>query len=223
MIRLHLVVEGQTEEAFVRDLLAPHLVSFGVLAGARCVQTGRKRGVAFKGGVLSYPQFRRDVELWMREDQSRDAFFSTVLDLFRLPSDFPGYEAARPPLDPCERARRLEEHFREDLHHPFGHFLPHIQPYEFEALLFADLSVFAARFPNRPAGVERLQQMRAGFPTPEHVDDEDPPAQRICSAIPDYDKRSDGPALARAVGLTAIRSQCGHFSAWVTALEHLGQ
>jgi hypothetical protein len=223
MIRLHVEVEGQTERAFVRDVLAPHLLPLGVVARARCAQTGRKRSVVFKGGVLRYAQFRRDIELWMREDQNRDAFFSTMVDLYRLPDDFPGCKSIVSGLDPCERARQLERHFREDIRHPFGHFLPHIQPYEFEALLFTDPSAFSIRFPNHPDAVRTLQDMRAGFPTPEHVDSENSPAKRILSVIPDYKKLSDGPALAGAIGLAAIRGQCAHFNAWVTALEQLGQ
>ena len=95
MIRLNIVVEGQTEETFVRGLLAPHLIGFGIAANARCVQTGRKRGRVFKGGVLSYAQLRRDLILWMKQDQARDAFFSTMVDLYHLPGDFPGYDAGR--------------------------------------------------------------------------------------------------------------------------------
>ena len=35
MTRLHLVVEGQTEEAFARDLLTPHLATPRVFCDAR--------------------------------------------------------------------------------------------------------------------------------------------------------------------------------------------
>jgi hypothetical protein len=45
LIHLNVVVEGQTEETFVRDVLAPYWGALGIFAVARCVQTGRKRGL----------------------------------------------------------------------------------------------------------------------------------------------------------------------------------
>ncbi len=40
-IRLHITAEGQTEERFVKDVLAPYLGERGVWVDARCVLTGR--------------------------------------------------------------------------------------------------------------------------------------------------------------------------------------
>ncbi|WP_211193646.1 DUF4276 family protein [Pyxidicoccus fallax] len=54
MIRLNIIVEGQTEETFVRDLLAPHLGERQVFVAARCVATGRRKERIFRGGLVSY-------------------------------------------------------------------------------------------------------------------------------------------------------------------------
>ena len=59
MIRLHIVAEGQTEEAFVNDLLAVHLGDFGVSADVRCVETSRTRRRIYRGGVSSYLKIKR--------------------------------------------------------------------------------------------------------------------------------------------------------------------
>ena len=45
-MRLHLVVEGQTEETFVRNLLAPELGAKGIFCDAHSVTTGRRGGKA---------------------------------------------------------------------------------------------------------------------------------------------------------------------------------
>ena len=90
MIRLHFIVEGQTEEEFVNALLRDHLVHHGVLCDARCVLTSRQGYRQFKGGVSKYKQIRRDVRLWTMEDSGRDVRFTTMFDLYRLPADFPG-------------------------------------------------------------------------------------------------------------------------------------
>jgi len=63
LIRLHFVVEGQTEEEFVNALLVEHLVQHGVFCDARCVLTSRQGYRQFKGGVSKYNQIRRDVRL----------------------------------------------------------------------------------------------------------------------------------------------------------------
>lgn len=43
MIRLHVVAEGQTEEAFVNSVLADHLGAFDVSTDVRCVETSRDK------------------------------------------------------------------------------------------------------------------------------------------------------------------------------------
>ena len=54
-IRLNFVVEGQTEEAFVKQILSPYLAGFEVWVQARCVLTSRRRNIIdlciFKGIV----------------------------------------------------------------------------------------------------------------------------------------------------------------------------
>jgi len=223
VMRLNLVVEGQTEEAFVRDLLRPHLLGFGVAATARCVRTGRKRGRDFRGGVVNYAKVRRDLTLWMREDQGPEAYFATFIDLYRLPRDFPGYEATETAGDVHGRVSRIEKAFEADIAHHLGQFMPHIQPYEFEALLFARPAAFTLRFPDRAQRVATLTHTAAEFASPEHIDDDEPPSKRILSTFADYDKTADGPILAAEIGLCAMRDSCAHFGRWLARLEAIAQ
>jgi hypothetical protein len=44
MIRLHLVVEGQTEKEFVDEILMPAFLPLQIITDARCVATSRKKG-----------------------------------------------------------------------------------------------------------------------------------------------------------------------------------
>ena len=66
MVRVHLVVEGQTEETFVRKVLAPYLGSCRVFVDARSVETSRHHSKVYRGGVLDYGRVRRDLERWMQ-------------------------------------------------------------------------------------------------------------------------------------------------------------
>ncbi len=84
MIRLNMIVEGQTEEAFVNLVLVDHLGHFGISTSIRCVETGRKKNQIFRGGMISYKKAKKDISLWMKEDRKPDAFFTTMFDLYAL-------------------------------------------------------------------------------------------------------------------------------------------
>ena len=42
--------------------------------------------------MLDYGRVRRDLERWMRQDDHQDCHFSTMIDLYHLPEDFPRLE-----------------------------------------------------------------------------------------------------------------------------------
>ena len=225
MIRLNMVVEGQTEETFVRDVLASHLALFGVFAVPRCVESGRKRRgrdvTVYRGGLTGYCRARRDLFNWLKQDRKPGVRFTTMLDLYGLPGDFPGYADAAKERDPLERVAVLERAFGEDVGD--RRFLPFIQPHEFEALLFSDVGKFAVQFPGRADVIASLEGIAAEFSNPEHIDDEDPPAKRIARSIPEYRKPADGPLVAAAIGIERIRKACAHFNDWLTILEQLNR
>jgi hypothetical protein len=62
--RLHILVEGQTEETIARDVLEPHLRSFGWVVSRSIVKTKRPAGgPAHRGGVTGWRQIEREVSL----------------------------------------------------------------------------------------------------------------------------------------------------------------
>ena len=99
-IRLNFIVEGQTEETFVNQALSPHLEDSSICVSVRCVLTGQKGSYEYRGGLNSYAQAKSDIERWMRRDRNDDARFTTMFDLYKLPKEFPGYEAAMREMDP---------------------------------------------------------------------------------------------------------------------------
>lgn len=222
-IRLHFIVEGQTEETFVKNTLVPHLAGRGIGAYVRCVETGRKRGVKHSGGVSGYAQVRRDIRRWMRGDQNSDARFTTMFDLYALPRNFPGYDAATQRADPLQRADALEEALAQDIDD--DRFVPYIQVHEFEALLLADPAKLDSQFPNAADGIRRLGETASCYESPEHIDDGSAtaPSKRIIREIPAYDgrKASAGPLVAGRIGLHILRAQCHHFGRWIDRLEAL--
>jgi hypothetical protein len=225
MVRLHVVVEGQTEETFVNQVLVPHLSEFHVYADARCLTTGRgkdRKDHAFKGGLANYEHLRRDLTFWMREDRSEEVWFTTMIDLYRLPDGFPGRAEYRSVTDPFKKVQNLECRFREDIGH--RRFVPYVQVHEFEAILFCDLSALSELYPADDKGIGELVEASRKFETPEHIDEgeETAPSKRICEAVPSYAKTVAGPIVAAKIGLNAIESKCRHFREWLRTLRSLG-
>ncbi|MBI3016034.1 MAG: DUF4276 family protein [Candidatus Tectomicrobia bacterium] len=224
-VRLHFIVEGQTEETFVNRILIPHLANCSVWGKVRCVMTSRKRGVKYRGGLRSYEQAKRDIQLWMKEDQNPDVVFTTMFDLYALPSNFPGYENAHGITDPYGRVSALENAMHKDIGN--SRFVPYIQLHEFEALLLADPRKLDWIYLEHDAAIQNLIQMASEFNSPELIDDGDDaaPSKRIIKEIPEYEgmKVSAGPLVAEKIGLSALRSKCRHFDEWIRKLERLRQ
>jgi hypothetical protein len=219
MIRLHAVVEGQTEETFVNQVLVPVLADRNVVMDVRCVETGRKRSGVFRGGVTQYRHLKTNLTLWMKQDQKPETWFTTMVDLYALPDDFPGYADCRKHADPVVRVECLEEGLLADLSH--CRFIPYIQLHEFEALLFSDPRPFENAFPSDPAVTQKLAAIRSQFPTPEHIDDrrDMAPSKRILAVLPDYKKTVAGVQIAQQIGLTALRQECPYFNQWIAKIE----
>jgi len=221
VIRLHAVVEGQTEETFVNQVLAPDLGARQIFIDAHCVTTGRKRLPPDRGGITKYQQLKNDLVIWMRQEKGRDVRFTTMVDLYRLPTDFPGYDDCKRKIDPHTRAECMEDRLQEDIQD--DRFVPYIQLHEFEALLFSDVHRFEVAFPDRPAEVRKLKSIRDGFPSPEHINDQpdQSPSKRILKVIPEYVKTVSGILIVQRIGLPILRNQCMHFGRWLDRLEQL--
>jgi hypothetical protein len=226
LIRLHILAEGQTEESFVNEILAPALAEQHIFADVHCITTGRHGGTVSRGGLVNYEHLARDLTLWMKQDQNEDSWFTTMVDFYALPSNFPGLGTLHPALGPLERVTALEDSFQRDIVTRLPglsaskRFIPYIQLHEFEALLFADPGAFLEAFPDRTQAVRRLSAIRAKFPNPEDIDDksQSAPSKRILDLLPDFQKPVAGLLIAQRIGLAAIRAVCPHFDAWLTRL-----
>lgn len=126
VIRLNIIVEGQTEEAFVRDILGPHLNSASVFVSCRRVETSRRKEkvsgqlIVFRGDIVNYAKLRNDVLRWATED--RNAILTTMIDLYGLPADFPDLNEGRKKTDAYEKVACLEQAFSADVDLP--NFIP---------------------------------------------------------------------------------------------------
>ena len=213
MIRVHIFVEGQTEETFVRELLYDHFQRQEIYLNPILVRTS----TTGRGGVISYGKIKPQVYRKCREDST--AFVTTMFDLYGLPSDFPGKDSQPNTSKPFERATYLEQQMGADISN--NNFIPNLLVHEFEGLLYSSPQAFATWFGQDV--VDCLQAERDEFPSPEHINDHPrtAPSKRILHFCNDYEKPLHGSLIAMDIGLDAIREQCQHFNQWLTRLEQI--
>lgn len=212
-----ILVEGQTEQSVVRDLIRPHLQTVGLDLIPTVLATRRvKAGPDFKGGISHYAQVDREVRLLLRD--SSVVVVTTLLDYYGLPGDFPGM-SDRP--DGTGRADHVEQAFRSAIGHP--RFDPHLVLHELEALAFADPAATAAAL-GRPALATELAAIRDRAGGPEAINEgrDTAPSRRLRRLHPPYDKLLHGPRCLSGAGLATIRVACPRFDGWLQRLEQLG-
>ncbi|MDO9543344.1 MAG: DUF4276 family protein [Kiritimatiellia bacterium] len=226
MKRLLIHVEGETEETFVKEVLAPHLYDQGyATVGARLIGNARLR--QRRGGIRAWSSVRADIVKHLREDNG--AIATTMVDYYALPSTgekaWPGRdEAGRLQFD--RKADTVEQALQADLTAVMGadfdqrKFVPFVIMHEFEGLLFSDCVAFS-RGIGHPELQTDFQVIRDAFKTPEEINDSPvtSPSKRVLTIIPNYEKPLLGTLAVLAIGLDTIRGECPHFNDWVTRLE----
>lgn len=226
MTRLFVHVEGQTEETFVNEALAPHLYEHGLTqVSARLIGNARQR--SRRGGIKPWPAARRDIVAHLREDQECAA--TIMVDYYGMPIDgsgaWPGRSQAAA-MAFSHKAQAIESRLLEDIREAMGsgfdvrRFIPYVMMHEFEAMLFSDCGRFGKAI-GRPELSGKFQEIRDQFATPEEIDDspETAPSRRIVRLVPGYEKPLMGNLAALAIGLDAIRSECPNFQCWLERLE----
>lgn len=215
MSRLYLLVEGQTEEAFVNELLVPHYGRQGLYLMPIIVSTSP----GHKGGVVSYAKVKSQIEKLCKQDAG--AHVSTLFDLYALPGDFPGKANHDYPAmgSGQQKAEFLEAALGQDIGQ--RNFIPNLLVHEFEALLFVRIEAFAD-WTDDDRLLEPLRVVSATT-APEDINDspQTAPSKRILAAMPGYQKTLHGPLIACDIGLDAMRAGCPHFAAWLGRIEAL--
>jgi len=216
--RVLILVEGQTEERFVKDVLAPMLWDKAVYIVPTILVTKRvKDGANFKGGVTTFAKFENDARRLL--NSAAGAMVTTLLDYYQLPSDFPGMLSRPTNGTPLTRVRHVEQAVAQH----FGSradFLPFFALHEFETWLFSDLAVLPAVF-NQPSAISKLAYIRSTVSTPEEINErpEQAPSKQLERLFPTYRKTLHGPLASKRIGIEKIRSECPHFATWISALE----
>lgn len=209
-MKVTVLCEGQAEYYFVQNVLDPYLP-----ADVKAVPLPVS-GIAFGNVPFDMVRFAAEDEFTKRESPD---LVTTMVDLYELS----GWQSmdVRPNETALQRVHRIEESART----AFGddRFLPYVQLFEYEALLFADLDELKNWI--EPKAVDVLRDSLGDDWKPEEVNDgaETAPSKRIIAVDPTYEfnKKTVGPNVAKAISIPRLRDRCPHFDEWISELERL--
>ncbi|HTB93321.1 MAG TPA: DUF4276 family protein [Candidatus Sulfotelmatobacter sp.] len=215
--RVLILVEGQTEERFTKDVLGPAFWEKQLFLQPTILMTKKvKNGPNFKGGVTNFPKFKNDLQRLL--NSAGGALVTTMLDYYGLPADFPGMNTR-----PNGTSKQRVLHVEAAIATHFGNlpnFLPFLALHEFEAWLFSS-PVELPRIMNEPQKQVLIEAVRAAVNTPEEINERPQfaPSKRIESMFSGYKKTLHGPTVTARIGLERIREECPHFHEWLAKLE----
>ena len=213
MKRLFIVVEGQTEEAFVKELMTPHFIHNGIY-DIRPVLIQTSKG--HKGGFVNYEHLKNDLHRLLKS-QGQDVVVTTFVDFFRCP-ELPNQNDIDMLPSHIQKVEAMEKCISDDIND--WRFIPYIQLHEFEALLFSAANGFEMYFENQIS--KEIQGIIDSYDNPEEINSspETAPSKRLIRIIPDYDKVIYGNIVALEIGLPVILSKCPRFRRWIDSLIH---
>ena len=220
MIRIYVVCEGQTEATFVQELLKPHFCSRNMFVTPTLI--GKS---SHKGGDVRFLRLLNSLKPLLLAGHK--PYCTTMIDYYGLAQEFPGKLEAEGKSTVLDKATVIKSDLVQRLEsevgaYPLKRFIPYVQMYEFEGLLFSHPASFAKGI-DKPLLESRLNQIRIRFDTPEDINDhpQTAPSKRITGMFPEYDKPTMGTLAALEIGLLRIRKECPLFDAWLKKLENL--
>ncbi len=215
MKRVFVVCEGETEEKFIKDVFAPYFNQQEIAITPLLVNQ--------RGGALSYDRVKYFILKFIKRDTT--AYITTMFDYYALDTNFPGYNHLNSNWNIYQKVTYLEAEFKNDINlvFPNDRFFPHIQPHEFESLLFSDINEIVKAEPtwNTNRLVQPLLHIVRQYPNPEEINNssDTSPSRRLARLVKSlklkkYRKILHGTKIAKSIGINNIRQKCNHFNEW---------
>ena len=209
MKRIYILCEGQTEERFVKELFIPRFQGKQIYITPVILPTKRiASGGRFRGGLRNYSKVAKELSILCND---HDAWVTSMLDYYQLPSDTPGMDQRSGNL--YADIALIERSVEADVNRTNLHV--NLMVHEFESLLFSDPKWFSIVADDNAAN--QLCAMANQFTSPEEINSavETAPSKRILRIIPTYKKNLDGITLAQQIGLDRMIEVCPHFAEWM--------
>ncbi len=216
MKRTIIICEGQTEREFCKDVLYPYFFEKDIYIQTPLI---KKSG----GGIVPWPNLKKQIENHLRQD--KEAVVTTFIDYYGMSErfQFPNWEHAHQVNDKEKRMDILEAGMKESIRGEINpRFIPYIQLYEFEGLLFNNPAVFANQIPEEDfINKDELIKTIEENPNPEMINDTpgNAPSYRLKRLIKGYSKIVYGAILAKDIGIERMRNKSPRFKQWIINLE----
>lgn len=218
MKRLYIVVEGQTEQEFVKSVIAPYLCRLGIYSSVTPVLIRTSR--SGRGGMVNYQHLHNTVKILLSSSQN-DFFVTTFIDFFRLPITMPKYDECMKLAGKGQCVKALEQAIDESVQDL--RFFSYIQVHEFEALLFSSNNGFEYYYSEDLA--QKTSDIILSYVNPEEINSspEGAPSKRLLAIKPDYNKVLEGNLIAMEIGIDTMLEKCPKFAKWVEKMVEKGR
>jgi hypothetical protein len=210
MIRVAISVEGQTEDEFCKQVLAPYFRNFNIELVSIIITTKRKKcGTKHKGGCINLDRIQNELTKILPNFD----YVTTFYDLY-------GFD-----IEDSYTAEELENKISK-LFTNSRKLIPYIQKYEFETLLFSEPSYYEDYFSdcNAKTEIEDIINSCGGV---ENINNsrETAPSKRIDKFFDKYNEQYDkvfhGASIADDIGLNVILEKCTRFKNWINTIVNL--
>lgn len=220
---IYIVVEGETEERFLRQVVSEHFVNSDIHIKPQQWITNRKLGTS--GGGSSFDLIENHIHRLISQYKSDPSvYISVMVDLYAFPKQGNTiYDSEVSNLRRgIDKALLLQKKFAERI--GYRNFIPYVQLHEYESLLFSNPDALTGFFTDKSVEIGRLKKEVNGL-EPEEINETPAgaPSRRIIKHIPTYAKQKTtaGVITAKQIGLPLLRQKCPHFNDWITKLENV--
>jgi hypothetical protein len=217
-IEVIVIVEGKTEEIFIKRVLSKYLADRNIyMTPIQISKPGQK------GGDVRFSRAIKDISLHMK--QRPDTYISLFFDYYGV-KEWPGLESARKEQVPKNIAQTINDATHQAVNQELSEyrsvtrFVPHVAVHEFESLLFSDPAKLAQALRVEITAVKSILDQ---FDDPEKINDsqETAPSKRLEKLYSRYKKTNTGIVIAQEIGIELMRRKCQVFNSWIERLEQL--
>ncbi len=215
------LVEGPTEQRFVKQLLAPYMADRAVYMNPIILD---KPGE--KGGDVKFARAKNDIGKHLK--QRRDTWITLFVDYYGIHGDWPGYAESKQQTDHTRKAAIMNKAAAERVQQLFpeqnqaSRFIPYVSMYEIEALYFSDPACLAEKL---SVAQRHIDAILVECKEPEKINDNSTtaPSKRLEALSDRFKKTSTGIAIAQEIGVGKMREACPLFDSWLKKLESLAK
>ena len=220
MSEVVVIVEGQTEQTFIRDVLAPEMGRQNIFISAALIgKPGQK------GGNIRFTRALEDISLFLQ--QRPNTVVTTMFDYFGIDSKWPGRKIASEKTTASEKASFIEAATFDAVRRKLSktdrleqRFIPYIAMHEFEALLFSSPAILSEKIEVAQSSIDKIIN-ECGEAEEINNNPKTAPSKRILKLRPAYKKILTGKSIAKATGIETMRCKCPHFNSWLERLSQI--